>query len=231
MDDKTKALIADCALHFTHQPVDALAIKIAKDDIQELIRVIREQDATYKLLEGEFSAVISGVANELVAVGYVDESGGDGIVLAIRHVLQKQAAEIERLKRLLPGRHEEETGVTHGDYNQHREMGWACNLCGQFSGNESDPCDNCDVKLSRLKAAIRRQTVDVDDGNKPNGPAEEALEGLAQSLTVESYKKHGLKAFVVACEWGAKLSTALTADTKELCEAASVYFNEDFNKP
>jgi hypothetical protein len=83
----------------------------------------------------------------------------------------------------------------------------------------------------RLKAAIRRQTVDVDDGNKPNGPAEEALEGLANALTVDAYKKHGLKAFVIACEWGSKLSAALTADTKELCEAASEYFGEDLNKP
>lgn len=84
---------------------------------------------------------------------------------------------------------------------------------------------------ARLKAAIRRQTVDIDDGNTPNGPVEEALEGLANALTVESYRKHGAGAFVKACDWGAKLTTALTADTKELCEAASAYFGEDFNKP
>jgi hypothetical protein len=83
----------------------------------------------------------------------------------------------------------------------------------------------------RLKAAIRRQTVDVDDGNKPNGPAEEALEGIVNALSLDSYRALGLRAFVIACDWGAKLSAALAADTKELREAASAYFGEDFTKP
>lgn len=39
------------------------------------------------------------------------------------------------------GRREEETGVEgHGM----RETGYACNGCGTFSGNESDPCPTCD---------------------------------------------------------------------------------------
>lgn len=39
------------------------------------------------------------------------------------------------------GRREEETGVEgHGM----RETGYACNGCGTFSANESDPCPNCD---------------------------------------------------------------------------------------
>lgn len=42
------------------------------------------------------------------------------------------------------GRHEEETGVYCGDYNQHRETGEACNGCGMFSGHEDDPCPDCE---------------------------------------------------------------------------------------
>ena len=67
-------------------------------------------------------------------------------------IIRKQAAELalRRANRFV-GRHEEETGVYCGDYNQHRETGWACNGCGSFSANEHDPCDNCDNTCVRLE--------------------------------------------------------------------------------
>lgn len=61
------------------------------------------------------------------------------------------------------GRHEEETGVYCGDYDQHRETAWACDKCGEFSGNESDPCEQCDTDRPM-------STIPIDGpGVDPNG--------------------------------------------------------------
>lgn len=82
----------------------------------------------------------------------------------------------------------------------------------------------------RITNAIRRFTVDAPDG-KPNGPVEEAINGLVDSLSLSSYKAFGPRAFNIANGWGAKLSEAFAADTKELREAADAYFGGDFTKP
>lgn len=113
-----------------------------------------------------------------------------------------------------------------------------CEHCGNAGQHSWQECaiklrQECDVmrsNASRLKAAIRRQTVELP-GDTPNGPVEEALHRLVQALSADSMKAFGWKAFAIANGWGAKLCGALASDNKELSEAAAAYFGEDFTKP
>lgn len=82
----------------------------------------------------------------------------------------------------------------------------------------------------RFTNAIRRFTVEAPN-DKPNGPVEEAIVGLLNSLSKSSYVAFGPRAFNIANGWGAKLCQALADDTKELREAADAYFGGDFTKP
>jgi hypothetical protein len=160
-----------------------------------------------------------------------------GHVPALIDAIREQATEIETLR---PDAEAWRKGVKVLDELRARFIPCGHTI-GDLIGGEGSvtKCGACLASVrehraklaTRLKAAIRRQTIDIDNGNKPNGPVEEALDGLVNTLTVDSYRKHGAGAFAMACDWGAKLSAALTADTKELCEAASEYFGEDFNKP
>lgn len=95
------------------------------------------------------------------------------------------AAEAElalRRKRRFVGRHEEETGVRCGDYDQHCETGWACNACGVFSGNEHDPCENCDNEFIRLEnetAALRERIAKLESEGAALFASEQAAVRLA----------------------------------------------------
>ena len=84
---------------------------------------------------------------------------------------------------------------------------------------------------TRLKAAIRRQTVDVDDGNTPNGPVEQAMETVANILNSTMFVATAKTSRRMLIETFARLSAAMAADCKELREAADAYFGEDFTRP
>jgi len=83
---------------------------------------------------------------------------------------------------------------------------------------------------TRLKAAIRRQTVDVDDGNTPNGPVEQAMETVANILNSTTFVATAKTSRRMLIETFARLSAAMAADCKELREAADAYFGEDFTR-
>ncbi len=84
---------------------------------------------------------------------------------------------------------------------------------------------------TRLKAAIRRQTVDVDDGNTPNGPVEQAMETIANILNSTTLVATAKTSRRMLIETFVRLTAAMAADCKELREAADAYFGEDFTQP
>ena len=73
---------------------------------------------------------------------------------------------------------------------------------------------------SRLRAAIRRFTVDADGGSSPNGPAEQALGMLGDALA-KGQVGAARDAYV------AYLKTSAD-DVGELRRAAEEWFEEDF---
>ncbi len=70
----------------------------AADNVIALCRVVREQDTELLAMRKEWLCTISDIAKELVTFGFVDESGGDGIVIAVRNALTKQAARIAAIE-------------------------------------------------------------------------------------------------------------------------------------
>lgn len=84
---------------------------------------------------------------------------------------------------------------------------------------------------TRLKAAIRRQTVDVDGGNTPNGPVEQAMETIANILNSTTFVATAKTSRRMLIETFVRLTAAMAADCKELREAADAYFGEDFTRP
>lgn len=73
----------------------------ARTDLPQALRIIREQDAENSALTNEWLGDMSAIAKELAAFGFVDESGGDGIVLAVRNALTKQRDELENHKTVM----------------------------------------------------------------------------------------------------------------------------------
>lgn len=84
---------------------------------------------------------------------------------------------------------------------------------------------------TRLKAAIRRQTVDVDDGNAPNGPVEQAIKDIELAVNPRAFYRNPDGARKQICSLMAALCKHMAADCKELREAADAYFGEDFTRP
>ena len=84
--------------------------------------------------------------------------------------------------------------------------------------------------MGRLKSAIRRFTVDVDGGNKPNGPAEKAIEDICNLFNSRAYFTEAKRTRQKLLQSFTALTAALAADTKELRESADEYFGEDFTK-
>jgi hypothetical protein len=66
---------------------DAVFVANARSDLPEALRIIREQNAELAAMRKEWLGNISDIAKELAAFGFVDESGGDGIVIAVRNAL------------------------------------------------------------------------------------------------------------------------------------------------
>jgi len=87
------------------------------------------------------------------------------------------------------------------------------------------------VTAERLKLAIRRFTVDVDSGNKPNGAVEKAFDDITKLFNSRDYFARPKEIRKKLLESFTALTAALAADTKELREAADEYFGEDFTKP
>jgi hypothetical protein len=77
---------------------DAAFYSHARADLPEALRIIREQNSEISAMRKEWLGNISDIAKELAAFGFVDESGGDGIVLAVRNALTKQAEHLTRLQ-------------------------------------------------------------------------------------------------------------------------------------
>lgn len=133
------------------------------------IRPERLLSAADAALATDTKAKDSGVIKPITNYAYMV----DGVASAIReawkkpdgdesHSLQAARAAIAALSAIgaealgiKVGRHEEETGVTHGDYNQDRETGWVCNCCNAMSADENEPCDrpNCAARVAPVLAA------------------------------------------------------------------------------
>lgn len=86
------------------------------------------------------------------------------------------------------------------------------------------------VTAERLKLAIRRFTVDVTGGLKPNGPAETAIEDICNLFNSRAYFTDAKRIRQKLLASFTALTAALAADTKELRESADEYFGEDFTK-
>ena len=84
---------------------------------------------------------------------------------------------------------------------------------------------------TRLKAAIRRQTVDVDDGNAPNGPVEQAIQDIEKAVSPKAFYRDPDGARRRICTVMAAMCKHMFNDVKELREAADAYFGEDFTRP
>lgn len=88
----------------------------------------------------------------------------------------------------------------------------------------------------KLIGAIRRITVDADN-DKPNGPAEEAIERLSVLLDPSTWTAEMTRDALIARVatlngYMADLCNALADDTHELREAATAYFVDvDFARP
>ena len=85
-----------------------------------------------------------------------------------------------------------------------------------------------------LVAAIRTFTVDVDGGDKPNGPAEEAHDALLKALDPTRWPTEDPRVRLRLREAnaaGLALTEAMATDTKALQDAAEAFFGGDFSKP
>jgi hypothetical protein len=77
-------------------------------------------------------------------------------------------------------------------------------------------CEPSDELATRLKTAIRRFTVDVDDGNRPNGPFEQTIDDIKTAVDAKRFYRDPDGARKAICLAMAAMCKALAADTKEL---------------
>jgi hypothetical protein len=156
---------------------------------------------------------------------------------ALIDAIREQATEIEKLR---PDAEAWRKGVKVLDELRARIIPCGHTI-GDLIGGEGSvtKCGACLASVrehraklaTRLMAAIRRQTVDVDNGNKPNGPFEQAIETIANAIEPRQFYRNPDGARKAVGSAMAAMCKAFAADNKELCEAASEYFGEDFNKP
>jgi hypothetical protein len=151
-------------------------------------------------------------------------------------IIRERAAEIERLR---PDAEAWRKGVAILEELRARVIPCGHTI-GDLIGGEGSvtKCGACLASTrehraslaTRIKAAIRRFTVDIDQGNKPNGIVEQAIEDIAHAMEQKRFYSSPSAARTKVCAAMAKVCTALSADTKELRESADAYFGEDFTK-
>lgn len=153
---------------------------VGASNARKLIAIVREQAARIATLEAPDGENLY----EGCLCGEISPEDKPCLTCAAR-LSQWDAMEAEltlRRKRRFIGRHEEETGVYCGDYNQHRETGWACNACGVVSGNEHDACENCDnafIRLENNNAALRERLAKLESEGAAMFASEQAAVRLA----------------------------------------------------
>lgn len=164
----------------TWEDLNSHFITHARSDVPTLVAIVREQAERIAALEspdGENrydGCLCGGISPEdkpcLTCAARLSQWDAMAAELALRR------------KRRFIGRHEEETGVYCGDYNQHRETGWACNACGVFSRNEHDACENCDndfIRLENENRGLRERIAKLESEGAALFASEQAAVWLA----------------------------------------------------
>lgn len=94
-NDGTERMIRALCLAVKEQDKRARHAEEERDCREKYVGELKKE---LKAMQSEWLGTIAAVAKELAAAGFVDESGGDGIVIAVRNALAKQKAENERLR-------------------------------------------------------------------------------------------------------------------------------------